>query len=485
MSEKETSYGSTEDRRPPDGRVWAETIGAIAVIVVLVLSGMSIVLPQAEAAAPGWGPANVPIQHIIMVDMENHAFDNYFGTYCQAHTSACPNTTGSYTIPANTCVPYYPNNNTAFGCIKPFNQTSLTVGDLGHMWTNTHQSVNGGAMNNFYVGEGGKTTEPYGHWNGTTIPGYWDLAQEYALGENFYSSAETWSLSNHWYQFAGQAPPISFNMSQGRDTPLVKHTYLNEANATETVQDLLNNSPGVSWTFYDNALPSYATAINDPAGSGAYNPWNPFLARSETYDSYFSTHFKDRSKFFANAQKGTLPNVTWIIPQSNDSDHPPANLSQGQQYVLSIVDAVEASPEWKSSAIFLTWDDYGGFYDQMTPPTLDNYGASVRVPLIVISPYTYAGRLVSHEGYFESILHFIEWKFNLGCITTRDCTAPSMFKYFNFNMTARAPIIFPQFYSQMKYPFAGTGMTKAEFYGTQIDPNAWNPLPGQPDTDDD
>jgi phospholipase C len=164
------------------------------------------------------------------------------------------------------------------------------------------------------------------------------------------------------------------------------------------------------------------------------------------------------------------------------SDHPPANLSQGMAFVASVVDAVEESPEWSSTAVFLSWDDYGGFYDNVAPPSIDPLGLSLRVPLIVISPYTPAGYVSDSLGYFESLLHFVEWRFNLGCITHRDCTAPLPLQYFDFHMTPRAPVLFPTNWTNASYPFLANpyGVDSFAHAGSSryaIDPSEWNTGP--------
>jgi phospholipase C len=431
------------------------------------------------ASPPSWGPANVPIQHIVVITMENHAYDNFFGTYCLVTTPACPHTARG--LPATKCVPLQ----VYAGCVRPYNFTAhqLTPPDIPHAFNASVRSIDGGRMDGFYFAEG-DTNETFGHYNGSTIPLYWDLAQEYGLGDNFFSSVTSWSLPNHWYEFAGQAPPISFNITRVTATTQAKHTYLNEANTTETVQDLLLQKPSVAWKFYDVSLGSYQHAINQPAFAGAYDAWNPLGARNVSYNATEAPHFVPRSQIFHDLNGTQFPNVSWIIPTGRYSDHPPNNISRGESYVTSIVDAVERSSYWKSTAIFLTWDDYGGFYDHIAPPKIDYMGLSLRVPMIVISPYTPAGRIVHQEGYFESLLKLIEWRFNLGCITPRDCGAPLPLGYFSFNSTARAPITFPTNATQVTYPF---NMSREEGYSqaySEINPALWDPLPGE-DSDPD
>ncbi|HXQ93922.1 MAG TPA: alkaline phosphatase family protein [Thermoplasmata archaeon] len=438
--------------RPRDRPRISRRALAILVAILLVVSiSVPIGLYELRGKRPVWGPGDIPIKHIVVLMMENHAFDSLFGTYCPSVGPNCPMAVNG--IPYGTCVPRDVGNSSA-GCVRPYSFTAanLTVPDMLHIYNATTGSIDHGRMDGFYQAENAGR-EPFGNYNGSLVPIAWDLAQRYALGDGFFSSALSYSLPNHWYLLAGQAPPVAIN--EGFTITTFHHTYLNEANKTKTVQDLLNVSPMVSWKYYDWALPSYQVAINGiPSGESAYNNWNPLAARAESYTSWYSSHFAPRSQFFNDSAAGALPDVSWVIPDIPYSDHPPANMTAGETFIANVVDAVEASPDWSSTALFLAWDDYGGFYDQVPPPTLDGLGLSVRVPLIVVSPYTPAGLVVHSLGYFESLLHFIEWRFNLGCITARDCNAPLPFAYFDFNGTARAPVMFPTNATNASYPMS-------------------------------
>ncbi|MCI4328903.1 MAG: hypothetical protein L3J86_04900, partial [Thermoplasmata archaeon] len=203
--------------------------------------------------------------------------------------------------------------------------------------------------------------------------------------------------------------------------------------------------------------------------------------RAESYTSWYVSHFAARSDFFNDSAGGNLPDVSWIIPDRTFSDHPPANLSYGQSFIGNVVDALEASPQWSSTALFVAWDDFGGFYDHVPPPVLDGLGLSFRVPLLVISPYTPAGLVVHSPGYFESLLHFMEWRFNLGCITPRDCNAPIPFGYFDFNSTARTPVFFPSNATNASYPMSAQELAAGSYAAaTEFSPSAWNTGPPDP-----
>jgi len=436
---------------------------------------MSIVavlaVPTAVAGVPGpfWrgvtagvAPAAVnashQIRHIVVLMLENHAYDTYFGTYCRQTGPFCT-TTGNGIAPG-TCILLNPTN-ASQGCVRPFNfqasNYSLSA-LLPHTWQSSHSAYYNGTNANFYLAEGSGLT-PFGHYNGSTAPIYWDLAEEYGLGDAFFSPALSYSLPNHWYLVAGGTPPPVAQGSVGpgpHGTPLppVAQSYLNQSNHTASAEDLFA-SHNLSWRFYDFHLLPYGTALTlapGPDTASVFDYWNPEAAKAESYNASFAAHFVNRSAFFADAHRGTLPSVSWVIPSFNDSDHPPESVVASERYTASVVDALETSPEWSSTALFVTWDEYGGFYDHVVPPTNDANGWGFRVPLLVVSPFT-PPMVISHaNGSFPSILHFIEWRFGLGCLTTDDCNASLPLQFFNFSMTPRAPIVFPTNISRAQYP---------------------------------
>ncbi|HEV8049038.1 MAG TPA: alkaline phosphatase family protein, partial [Thermoplasmata archaeon] len=255
---------------------------------------------------------------------------------------------------------------------------------------------------------------------------------------------------------------------------------------TKSIEDLLLRSR-VSWRYYDSALGSYSKAIqihlnaaqNQIVSVGlAYNPWDPEAAKAESYNASFVTHFKMNTQFYADARIGSLPNLSWVIPAPDDSDHAPHNSTTAQTWLASIVNAVEASPEWNTTALYITWDDYGGFYDHVAPPKYDGQQLAFRVPLIVVSPYVRQGAVTHAMGYFESVLRLMEWRFHLGCIAVLDCNAPLPINEFNWSQTPRAPIQFPTNFSQASYPYDPTwNRTGAVPVGQYVPPTEFTYFP--------
>ena len=440
-------------RRPRYGSRERTTGIAFAgfVVVLLVVSGVGggrIGAPSTGAAlATGPGASSLgnfsKIQHVVILMMENRAYDNYLGEYCLQVGPYCPMAANG--IPAGTCVPLYPTNASS-PCAVPYNMTAANwsgQGDLPHTWKSSHQALNNGSMNNFYLAET-RLNYTFGHFNGSTIPTYWDMAEESGISDNFFSSTLTYSLPNHWFLVAAQAPPVIMGSTINNGNNITAaHDYLDQANVTPAIEQELLANPSVSWNYYDYALENYSHAIHDLSSDdpSAYGTWNPMAAKNQSYVGSVPSHFKWQSSFFTDVQNRSLPNISWVIPNAKYSDHLPANVTYGEDFVASVVNAVAASPYWQNTAVFVTWDEYGGWYDHVAPPQIDANGLGFRVPIFVFSPWTQPGYVDHSTLYFESLLHFVEWRWNLGCLLPRDCTAPLPTGFFNFNYT-HAPSFF-------------------------------------------
>jgi phospholipase C len=136
--------------------------------------------------------------------------------------------------------------------------------------------------------------------------------------------------------------------------------------------------------------------------------WNPLPNFVTVHDDRQVHNVRPSSDFFTAAKDGRLPAVSWVVPNGKNSEHPPAPISKGQAWVTSLVNAVMQGPDWDSTAIFLAWDDWGGFYDHVVPPTVDKNGYGLRVPGLVISPYAKKGYIDSQTLSFDAYLKFIE-----------------------------------------------------------------------------
>ena len=223
---------------------------------------------------------------------------------------------------------------------------------------------------------------------------------------------------------------------------LVDKEYLRESNLTTTVVDLLmnNTNNNISWKYYDHPVQigGYDRAVYT---GRAFEYWNPFSAKGTSYTEAYAPHFVNRTQVFTDLKSRSFPQVSWVIPSAPLSEHPPASITVGMNWVKNVIDAIMVSPYWSSTAILLTWDDYGGFYDHVPPPQIDKYGLGFRMPALIISPYAKQG-YIDHTRYqFESVLKFIEWRFNIPALTTRDVHANNLLNAFSFNQNADSPHI--------------------------------------------
>jgi acid phosphatase len=446
--------------------------------LVAALVAASIILPLAYAQQIRSinNPATNPINHIVVIMQENRSFDNYFGTY--------PGASG---IPRGTCMPLSPDHPNV-GCVKPFLSTNVISGDLPHGYQSSVIAHDNGKMDGFMVAEN-EDRKTMSYYDNKTIPYYWDLARHYVLADNFYSSVLSYSLPNHWFALAGQAPATSMfyfmhrpphnnilnqaenasiiaggggnqNATMGNNTVAanfgvnpnptstnlrdeVARVYLEESNLTKTVADLfMNNTHNITWKYYDHLVRAgnYKAAVSS---GRAFEFWNPFSAKGSTYTAAYSPHFANRAQIFTDLKNGNFPQVSWVMPSFPISEHPPANITSGMNWVKHVINAIMNSPYWNSTAIILTWDDYGGFYDHVAPPQIDKYGLGFRMPTIIISPYSKPGYIDHTQYQFESMLKFIEWRFNLQPLTGRDLHANNLLNAFDFNQKPNLAHIVP------------------------------------------
>jgi phospholipase C len=158
------------------------------------------------------------------------------------------------------------------------------------------------------------------------------------------------------------------------------------------------------------------------------------------------------AQFYTDAAAGTLPQVSWVIPSGAVSEHPPAGVREGMAYVTGLIDSIMQGPDWNTTAIFLAWDDWGGFYDHVVPPKVDQYGFGLRVPGLVISPYARQDYKDHNTYSFESWLKIVEERFGVKSLTARDANAKDMLADFDFTQQPRQPVILSATRAGSPYP---------------------------------
>lgn len=394
----------------------------IGAVVAAAALGAAVSTPLASAAAGAHAP-QTPIHHFLYLMQENHTFDNYFGTYPGAN-----GLTNGTCMPVNVADP-------GGKCIRPFHLTNTPVRDLGHNAGVFHAQYRHGAMNGFvnaFRVQGLNGTQAMGHYDGTDIPFYWNVADSHVLFDNFFSAAAAGSVWNHMYWVTGTP-----------GNPKVDSIPAGGFSSLPTIFDRLEKA-GVSWKFYvqhyDPRI-TFRTRIHTDRGSQIV--WVPLLDYARYIDDkQLFSHIVDMDQYYRDVASGNLPEVAYMVP-AGSSEHPPGSIQAGERFVRTIMNALISSEYWKSSALMWSYDDWGGWYDHVKPPQLDAYGDGFRVPALLVSAYARRGYVDHTQLDFTSALKFIEQNWNLKPLATRDAKANSIIGAFDFTKPPRAPEIIP------------------------------------------
>jgi phospholipase C len=259
--------------------------------------------------------------------------------------------------------------------------------------------------------------------DGSDIPNYWNYARSFVLQDHMFEPNASWSLPQHLFQVSEWSarctdPFNAFSCINALQNPN-SDSASNNANDGQlhyawTDMTYLLHKNNISWGYYvfngtepdceNDAAMSCAPVQQGPQTPGI---WNPLPSFTDVAQDGQLGNVQTLSNFFTAARNGTLPAVSWIDPNGMVSEHPPALVSAGQTYVTGLVNAIMQSPDWSSTAIFLSWDDWGGFYDHVVPPGVDQNGYGLRVPGILISPYARTSYIdhqnLSHDAYNKFI----------------------------------------------------------------------------------
>ena len=402
--------------------------GSIMLVVVALVSAAcnANVSPLASSApAPLASDGAISkIKHVVIIMQENRSFDTYFGTFPGAN--GIPMANGVPTV----CIP----DSATAGCDRPFHDLHDLTGGGPHGQANASADLNGGRMDGFAVQAekakrgcrnafnpgcaGTGTPDVMGYVDGSEIPNYWAYAHDFVLQDAMFEPNASWSLPAHLFTVSAWSARCPDPSNPGSCTSDINQPGVPTAARPEpyawTDLTYLLHSHGVSWGYYldQGYQPDCANdAIScapAPQKLGVPQIWNPLPGFSDVHQDGQLSNIGDISSFTSAAAAGTLPAVSWVVPNGKDSEHPPALISTGQSYVTNLINTVMQGPDWSSTAIFLTWDDWGGFYDHVVPPSVDQNGYGLRVPGLIISPYAKTG-LIDHQTLsFDAYLKFIE-----------------------------------------------------------------------------
>jgi len=381
-------------------------------------------------------PAGIhKIKHVIIIMQENRSFDSYFGTYPGA--DGIPVRNGVPTV----CVP-----NPAGGCTRPYHDKADVNGGGPHAEVSAVGDVDGGRMDGFirqrdgarsscHVADdpacaGTKTPDVMGYHTAAEIPNYWAYARDFVLDDHMFEPVKSWSLPDHLYMVSAWSAKCKNRSPMSCVTDIVGPYGVNkfqkavdqELRTGKTDIDFawtditwLLYAHHVSWNYFvqagiqpdcDNDAAETCAAVKQNVETPGI--WDPLPLFGDVKSDNQLHNIRTLGSYFHQAKTGTLPAVSWIVPSGADSDHPPASVHWGQAYVTALINAAMKSPDWDSTAIFLSWDDWGGFYDHVVPPAVDQQGYGLRVPGLVISPYARQGYIDHQTLSSDAYLKFIE-----------------------------------------------------------------------------
>jgi phospholipase C len=429
-------------------RPLALTVTSAVLSFALLTAGCSHDLPRWHPVPPlemGVRPAPsdassfataTPIKHVVFIIKENRTFDNLFGRFPGANGATVGNDQGEQ---------------------RPLTQAlDRLPEDIKHCYDCALQAYDGGKMDGFATVSDAADRYAYTQYRPQDLPNYWTWAEHFVLGDNFFASAQGPSFPNHLYTIAAQSGGAHENPIQNLDELQARHqetgvfkawgcdslptsfvpVFDSEGNEKQlppcfdfqTEGDLLS-AKDIPWAYYS------ATEEQNGYLWSAYDAVRHIRENPQVWQS----HIFPVDGVLGDIRDGLLPPVTWITPRFELSEHPEYSFCHGQNWSTRVIDTIMNSPMWKDTAIFLTWDDYGGFYDHVPPPQVDGFGFGVRVPLLILSPYAKTG-FVSHElGEFSSVLRFVEDNWGLTQLTHRDREATPLMSAFDFSQDPRPP----------------------------------------------
>ncbi|MFY9662824.1 MAG: alkaline phosphatase family protein [Candidatus Cybelea sp.] len=411
------------------------------------------------SAPPPRHPKGQPIKHIVLMIQENRTFNNLFAGF----PGAVSTTTGKELVKSGTG--YVPQQ-------VPLAETNLLAkGNLNHRYVAYQTAYQNGAMDGFNLikyGTNGKPENlaPYQYVNPAKIAPYRTIAAQWGLADNFFQTQGSGSFIAHqdlirggtainttesliddpttnaaWGCFSpagAKTSLITTDLQYEADKgPFPCTTNFPYPNQYLTLGDLMN-AKNVQWKYY--------TPAQTKGTVGAL--WNAYLVIASICNAQGKCSpniSSPESSIFSDISNGTLPPMSWVIPDAPNSDHPGySSKDTGPSWVASVVNAIGESQYWNTTAIVVVWDDWGGFYDPVPPPFQDDQGgAGFRVPMLVISPYVKTGS-GSHGGYishtlygFGSIVRFIEDNWKLGRLGTTDQSSASIANMFNYKQSPR------------------------------------------------
>jgi phospholipase C len=389
------------------------------------------------------GPAPVPIEKVVFIVKENRTFDNMFGRFPDADGRTWGRKSNGARVRLRRAPDRYPH-------------------DIIHNFAAGIISVNGGRMNGFDRITGGKELLGYTQYRRWQIPNYWRYARTFALGDRMFSSMYGPSIPEHMFVVAATSGRIVSNEAtrkgpEGgrycndaaerffrlqRNGKLMRWERNVRIRKIERLYELVRacvgihtifpklEQKGVSWRYY---------------GNNNQTQLAPLAIREIRWTDRWE-RVVPPERFRKHALAGRLPDVSYVLPPLVYNDHPAdrRSICAGENWTVRQVNAVMRGPDWNKTAIFITWDDFGGLYDHVAPPHVDAFGMGPRVPLIVVSPWAKPSHISHTRFEFSSFLAFLERLYDIDPLTRRDKLANDMFNLFDFTQTPLPKLILKQ-----------------------------------------
>jgi phospholipase C len=393
-----------------------------------------------QGGEPGAGDGeDFPIKHVVFIIKENRTFDHYFGRYPGADGATEGGTSTGETIP-----------------LRP--AQDFLGHDLGHSFFDGLIAINGGRMDGFDLIKNGYLLSGYSQFTRATLPAYWAYADNFVLGDRMFSSMFGPTFPEHLYTVAAQAGRVTTNKDDkgeilpggycSDDTERVSRFIELTAQQVRRVMqaekrvdlDFIDDYWESVWPCFDfKVLPDSLTEAGVSwryYGNSGY--YSALLAiRHIRFSEHWGTDVVGSDRFMEDIRKERLRQVSWVLPGVGVDEHPGGkahhSLCPGENWTVRHVNAIMRSKHWKETAIIITWDDFGGFYDHVKPPHYDVMGLGPRVPLLIISPWAKNGYIDSTTYEFSSVLKFIETLHGLEPLTERDRRANDMMNAFDFD----------------------------------------------------
>ncbi len=391
----------------------------LAMVVVLsgVYSSGSVVyhINAAQQNQVELGNSNntrTPVKHVINIFLENHSFDNLFGVYPSVNVSGVRTVEKNLTVPLNLL-----GHSSAMNRLTAVPRGTFNTANPIEGWVAYHQDWNNGAMNGFLNGSGKQALT---YFTASQMAPEWALAQQYGLAANYYSEQITESSPNHLYYLAGYSPVFN---DYGPPPYIPFHQSM--------MGQLSSNS--ISWAFF----------IQNP--SKTFADWHYFSGIQK-----YSSDLRNWTAFSSEVKDGSLPAVSWLFSQGpgNYSQGSPASVLNGELWLLHVVDMIENSPVWPNTVIFITYDEFGGYYDQVSPPVFHGIQLGFRIPLIVISPYAKEDYVSNTLLTHTSLLAFVDYNWKMKALNRAVQNSNIPLDFFSFpgssgyGGTPRSPLSF-------------------------------------------